>query len=57
MPRRKISPEEKEKLDNTKVPSVTLKGALKAYKAGDAKEADRLWNLVKDHERERKHGR
>lgn len=45
------SKREKEKLDNTKVPNVTLRGALKKFREGDPKEADRRWNLIKDQEK------
>lgn len=46
--RKKVSDKDKERLNNDDVPSVTLRGALKAFKAGDVKEADRRWSLVKD---------
>lgn len=48
--KRRLSKAEKEKLDNSKVPNVTLKGAARAMSNGDFEEADRRWNLIKDHE-------
>lgn len=54
MARKKLTDEEKKKLDNSKVPSVTLKGAVRAASNGDFEEADRRWNLVKDYQEKQK---
>lgn len=46
-PRKKLTDEQKKKLDNNDVPVVTLKKAMKAFEKGEIQEADRLFNLIK----------
>ena len=52
--RKHPTPEEKKKLDNKKVPNLTLHKAAKETLAGNPKEGDRLWNLIKEHEKKKK---
>ena len=56
-PRKKLTPEDKKKLDNSKVPNVTNRRMIKAVEKDDWDEADRLYTMqqkaVRD-EREKK---
>lgn len=54
MARRKLTDKEKSRLDNKDIPLLTLRRAEKEFKAGNAPEADRLWNLVKEEAKKRK---
>jgi accessory colonization factor AcfC len=53
-PRRKLTDKEKSRLDNNDIPNLTLRHAARAFKKGDPKEADRLWNMVKDSNKKEK---
>lgn len=46
--KRKPNEQEKEKLDSTKIPLVTMKAAEKAYERGDEAEARRLLGFLYD---------
>ena len=47
-PRKKLTDKQKKSIDNTDVPCVTVRKAMKAFDKGDITEADRLLNLVKE---------
>lgn len=40
--------EQKQKLDNTKVPNLTVRSALRSMSKGDFKEADRKFVMARD---------
>jgi hypothetical protein len=53
-PRRKLTNREKSRLDVNDVPVLPLKKAAREMSKGNFEEADRLWNLIKDDERNKK---
>lgn len=51
-PRKKLTEEDKKKLDNSKVPNVLTRRILKSMEKDDWEEADRLYTLMQDAVRE-----